>query len=71
MAKLEHLPLILLLEFNREAKAEEAARNFSAVDGDNAIGEIAQQEKGFLILKRVVLTLIIGLLHVRGLMKIV
>ena len=31
-------PTILFYEFNREAKAEEAARNICAVYGDNAIG---------------------------------
>ena len=37
--KLEHFRLILLLEFNRKAKAAEAATNIFAVYGDNDIGE--------------------------------
>ena len=37
--KLEHFRHILLFEFNRGAKAAEAARNMCAVYGDNAIGE--------------------------------
>ena len=37
--KLEHFRHILLFEFNRGAKAAEAARNICAVYGDNAIGE--------------------------------
>ena len=39
MEKLEHFRHILLFEFNREAKAAEAARNICAVYGNNAIGE--------------------------------
>ena len=39
MEKLEHFPYILLFEFNRRAKAAEAARNICAVYGDNAIAE--------------------------------
>ena len=39
MEKLEHFRHILLSEFNRGAKAEEAARYICAVYGDNAIGE--------------------------------
>ena len=39
MEKLEHFQPILLLEFNRGAKAAEAARKIFAVYGDNAIGE--------------------------------
>ena len=37
--KLEHFWNILFLEFNRGAKAAEAARNICAVYGNNAIGE--------------------------------
>ena len=37
--KLEHLRHILLFEFNREAKAAEAATNICAVYRDNAVGE--------------------------------
>ena len=37
--KLEHLRRILFFEFNRGAKAAEAAINFCAVYGDNAIAE--------------------------------
>ena len=37
--KFDHFQHILLFEFNREAKAAEAARNTFAVYGDNAIGE--------------------------------
>ena len=39
MEKLEHFRHIILFEFNRRAKAAEAARNICAVNGDNAIGE--------------------------------
>ena len=39
MKKLKHFRLILLFEFNRGAKAAEAARNICAVYGDNVIGE--------------------------------
>ncbi|KAJ4448103.1 hypothetical protein ANN_10115 [Periplaneta americana] len=39
MEKVEHFEHILLFEFNRGAKAAEAARNICAVFGDNAIGE--------------------------------
>ena len=39
MEKLEHFRHILLFEFNRGAKAVEAARNILAVYGDNTIGE--------------------------------
>ena len=39
MEKLEHFRLILLFEFNRGAKAAEAARNICAMYGDSAIGE--------------------------------
>ena len=39
MEKLEHFRHILLFEFNRGAKATEAARNICAMYEDNAIGE--------------------------------
>ena len=39
MEKLEHFRHILLIEFNRGAKAAEAARKICAVYWDNAIGE--------------------------------
>ena len=39
MEKLVHFRHILFFEFNREAKAAEAARNICAVYGDNAIGD--------------------------------
>ena len=39
MEKLEHFQHILLFEFNRGAKAADAARNTCAVYDDNAIGE--------------------------------
>ena len=39
MEKLEHLRHIIVFEFNRGAKAAEAARNIFALYGDNAIGE--------------------------------
>ena len=39
MEKLEHFRHNLLFEFNRGAKAAEAARNIYAMYGDNAIGE--------------------------------
>ena len=39
MEKLEHFRHILLFDFNRGAKAAEAARNICTVYGDNAIGE--------------------------------
>ena len=72
MEKLEDFQHILLLEFNRGAKAEEAARNVCAVYGDNAIGETTVR-KWFPVLRRSVLPLVT--LHVledlRGLMKIV
>ena len=44
MEKLEHSRRIFLFEFNREAKAEEAARNICAVYGDNAIGESTERK---------------------------
>ena len=72
MEKLEHFRHVLLFEFNRGAKAAEAARNIYVVYGGNAIGE-STQENGFLVLRRIVLTLVT--LHVeedfRGLTKIV
>ena len=37
--KLKHFRHILLFEFNRGAKAAEAARTFAPVNEDNAIGE--------------------------------
>ena len=39
MEKLEHFRLILLFEISKGAKSAGAARNDSAVYGDNAIGE--------------------------------
>ena len=39
MEKLEHFRHILLFEFSRGVKAEEAARNICAMYEDNAIGE--------------------------------
>ena len=39
MEKFEHFQQITLFEFNREAKAVEAARNIFIVFGDNNIGE--------------------------------
>ena len=72
LEKLEHFRHILLFEFNRGAKAAEAARNICVVYGDNTIGE-ARQENGILVLRRIVLTLVT--LHLqkvlRGFMKIV
>ena len=41
MEKLEYFRHILLFEFNRAAKAAEAARNICAVCGENAFGESA------------------------------
>ena len=71
--KSEHFQHILLFEFNRGAKAAEAARNICAMYGDNANGERARQENGFLVSRRIILTLVT--LHVqedlRALMKIV
>ena len=60
--KLKHFRHILLFEFSRGAKAAEAARNIRAMYGDNAIGE-SMARKYFLILRRIVLTLVI--LHVQ------
>ena len=37
--KLEHFRHIILFEFNRGAKEEEATKNICAVYGDNVIGE--------------------------------
>ena len=63
---------ILLFEFNRGAKAVEAATNICAMYGDNAIGE-STEENGSLSLRMIVLSLVT--LHVqedlRGLKKIV
>ena len=39
MKKLEHFRRIVLFEFNRGAKAVEAARNICAMYGDNSMGE--------------------------------
>ena len=39
MEKFKHFRHILFFEFNRGAKAAEAARNICDVNGDNAIGE--------------------------------
>ena len=39
LKKLVHFQHILVLEFNRGAKAAETARNICAVYGDNAVGE--------------------------------
>ena len=44
MEKLEYFRHILLCEFNRGAKAAEAARNICAVYGDNVIGERAAKK---------------------------
>ena len=75
MEKLVYFRHILLLEFNRETKAVEAARNICVVYEYNAIGESTaetRQENGF-SLRSIVLTLVT--LHVqedfRGMMKIV
>ena len=46
MEKLEHFQHILPFEFNRGAKAAEAARNICSEYGDNAIGE-STARKGF------------------------
>ena len=70
--KLEHFRQILLFEVNRGAKAEEAPETFAPCIG-TIPPERARQDNGFLVLRRVVLTLVT--LHVqedlRGLMKIV
>ena len=42
--KLDHFRHVLLFEFNRGAKAAEAARKICAVYGDNAIGENAARK---------------------------
>ena len=72
MEKLEHFRHILLFEFSREAKAAEGGRNIRAVMGTMP-SERVRQENIFLVLRRIVLTLVT--LHVqedlRGLMKIV
>ena len=49
--KFEHFRHILLFEFNRRAKALEAARNICAVYGDNAIGE-STARKWFYLFKK-------------------
>ena len=71
MKKLEFFRHILVFEFNRGARAAAAA--IRTVYGDNVMGERARQADGFLVLRRIVLTLVT--LHVqediRGLMKIV
>ena len=61
--KLEHFRQILLFVFNRGVKAAEAASNICAVYGDNAT-ERARQENGFLVLRRIVMTLVT--LHVQN-----
>ena len=72
MEKLEHFRHMILFEFSRGAKAAEAARNICTVYGNNVIGE-STPESGFLVLRRIVLTL--ATLYVQvdlwGLMKIV
>ena len=72
LEKLEHFRRIFLFEFIRGERAAEAARNICAVYGDSAIGESMTKKNGFLILRRIVLTLVT--LHVqediRGLMII-
>ena len=71
--KLEHFRHNLVFEFNRGAKAAEAARNICAVYGATMSSERARQENGVLVLRRILLTLVT--LHVqedlRVLMKIV
>ena len=64
LAKLEYFRHILLFEFKRGEKAAEAARNICAMYGDNAIGERTTKKNGFLVLRRIVLTLVT--LHVQG-----
>ena len=68
--KLKHFQYTLLYEFNRGTKAAEAATNICAVYGDNDLGE-SSQENGFIVLRRIVLTLVT--LHVhedfRGFME--
>ena len=62
MEKFEHFRHILLIEFNGRAKAAEAARNICAVYGTMP-SERTRQENGFLVLRRIVLTLVT--LHVQ------
>ena len=59
-------------EFNRWAKAAEAARNICAVYGIMP-SEKARHENGFLVLRRIVLTLVTLYVKedLRGLVKIV
>ena len=57
MEKLEHFRHIDLLEFNREAKAAEAAKNFRP-RMETIPSERARRENSFLVLKRIVLTLV-------------
>ena len=54
--KLEHFRHILLFEFNREAKAAEAALTF-ALYMETMPSERAWQENCFLVLRRIILTL--------------
>ena len=56
--KLEHFRHIFLFSFNRGVKAAEAAINNCAVYGDNAIGESTARKNHFLVLWRIVLTLV-------------
>ena len=68
MEKLEHFRHILLFEYNRGAKAAEAARNICTMPSEGA-----WQENGFLFLREIALILVT--LHVqedlRSLMKTV
>ena len=70
--KLEHFRHILLFEFNRGAKAAEGAETFAPYMGTMP-SERARQENSFLVLRRIVLTLVT--LHIQedlgGLMKII
>ena len=64
MEKLEHFRhTVYFYEFNREAKAAEAATNIGAVYGDNAIGG-STERNGLFVLRRIVLTLVT--LHVQA-----
>ena len=73
MEKLEHFRHILLFEFNRGAKAAEATRNIFVKGIAIMPSERARQEKGFLVLRRIILSLVT--LHfqedLRDLMQIV
>ena len=62
MEKLEHSRRILLFEVNVGAKAAEEARNICAVYG-TMLSERERQENGFLVLSRIVFTLVT--LHVQ------